>query len=175
VDDLFNKKKNEDVDNGLFADNDFGDDDDEDYEDDFDTEKEKSNQKKHDDIFNKSNDIVSAPADKSKSNVPSSKPEDPKKEAAGIKATGSLQQPTEDDDEEEPDQEKLINDQFQLIYANDPELRQLLGGEISSLSLEEKYQIMTAYMNGGGVQALLGEEKGEFDPEEQKMIEEQFQ
>ena len=30
-------------------------------------------------------------------------------------------------------------------------------------------------MNGGGVQALLGEEKGEFDPEEQKMIEEQFQ
>lgn len=105
MDDLFNKKKNEDVDNGLFADNDFGDDDDEDYEDDFDTEKEKSNQKKHDDIFNKSNDIVSAPADKSKSNVPSSKPEDPKKEAAGIKATGSLQQPTEDDDEEEPDQE----------------------------------------------------------------------
>ena len=49
----------------------------------------------------------------------------------------------------------------------------MLGNEISNLTLEEKYQIMTAYMNGGGVQALLGDDdKGGFDPEEQKMIEE---
>ena len=51
----------------------------------------------------------------------------------------------------------------------------MLGNEISNLTLEEKYQIMTAYMNGGGVQALLGEdEKGGFEAEEVKMIEEQF-
>jgi hypothetical protein len=34
-------------------------------------------------------------------------------------------------------------------------LRQVLGQEIDSLSLEEKYQIMNAYMKGGGVQGLL--------------------
>ena len=194
VDDLFSKKKNNDDDNGLFVDNDFGDDDiDDDYEDDFEDDKAKSNQKKHDDIFNKSkeknvvpaagNSSSSSAADKGKKLPELGKnPQDSKgaseikKEAVGVKATGSLQQPTEDDDDDsEPDQEKLINDQFQLIYDNDPELRQLLGNEISNLTLEEKYQIMTAYMNGGGVQALLGDDdKGGFDPEEQKMIEEQF-
>ena len=100
MEDLFNKKsKNNEEDNGLFVDNDFGDDDDDDYEDDFEDDKHKSNQKKHDDIFNKSKDKNDVPAatDKSKkSQEVVNKPEDkkvavePKKEAAGIKATGSL-------------------------------------------------------------------------------------
>ena len=78
---------------------------------------------------------------------------------------GKLQPSEEDDDEDldAEDQEKMINDQFKLIYDNDPELRQVLGAEISSLTLEEKYQIMNAYMNGGGVQALLGDEDKGFD------------
>lgn len=56
VDDMFAKKKNADEDNGLFVDNDFGDDDVDDYEDDFEDDKQKSNQKQHDDLFNKSKD-----------------------------------------------------------------------------------------------------------------------
>ena len=105
VDDLFSKKKNNDEDNGLFVDNDFGDDDiDDDYEDDFEDDKMKSNQKKHDDIFNKSKEknVVpgaagSSAADKGKKLPELGKaPEDkksvePKKVAAGVKATGSLQ------------------------------------------------------------------------------------
>ncbi len=99
VDDLFGKKKNNEDDNGLFVDNDFGDEEDEDYEEDFEDDKHKSNQKKHDDIFNKSKDKnvvpgVSNDKDK-KQGVVASKPEDkkaaePKKEAAGVKVTGSL-------------------------------------------------------------------------------------
>ena len=55
----------------------------------------------------------------------------------------------------------MINDQFNLIYENDPQLRQLLGSETSGLSLEEKYQILQAYMQGGGVKGLLGDEEKE--------------
>ncbi len=52
----------------------------------------------------------------------------------------------------------------------------MLGKEIDGLSLEEKYQIMNAYMKGGGVQGLLGEEDNEgVDEEEAKVIEEEFQ
>ena len=72
VDDLFSKKNNNDDDNGLFVDNDFGDDDiDDDYEDDFEDDKAKSNQKKHDDIFNKSKEknVVPAAGNSSSSSV----------------------------------------------------------------------------------------------------------
>ena len=43
--------------------------------------------------------------------------------------------------------------------------------------MEEKYQIMTAYMNGGGVQGLLGDEedpKGGLDEDEAKVVEDEF-
>jgi hypothetical protein len=52
----------------------------------------------------------------------------------------------------------------------------VLGQEISTLTLAEKYQIMTAYMQGGGVQALLGEEEaaGGMSEEDAKAVEEQF-
>jgi len=61
------------------------------------------------------------------------------------------------------------------LYDNDPELRKALNNDINGLSLEEKFQIMTAYMNGGGVQALLGEdEKGGLDEDEAKIVEDEF-
>lgn len=40
-----------------------------------------------------------------------------------------------------------------------------------SLTLEEKYQILTAYMQGGGVQGLL---EPEIDEEDERQIEEEF-
>jgi hypothetical protein len=45
----------------------------------------------------------------------------------------------------------MINEQFKAIYDKDPQLRQVIGSEVASLTVEEKYQILTAYMNGGGV------------------------
>jgi hypothetical protein len=58
-------------------------------------------------------------------------------------------------------------------------VRQLLGEDAqTTLSLEQKYQILTAYMNGGGIKGLLQDEEegagGEIDPEEEKMIEDEF-
>ena len=53
-------------------------------------------------------------------------------------------------------------------------MRQVLGNEAAALSLEEKYQVLTAYMNGGGVQGLLEDDKVELDPEEQKLVEDEF-
>lgn len=62
------------------------------------------------------------------------------------------------------------------MYESDPQLRQVLGQEIASLTLAEKYQIMTAYIQGGGVQALLGEEDAAagISDEDAKAVEEQF-
>lgn len=69
----------------------------------------------------------------------------------------------------------MINDQFNYIYENDPQLKQVLGSEVEGLSLEEKYQIMNAYMKGGGVQGLLADDDNEgLDEEEAKEIESQF-
>jgi hypothetical protein len=43
------------------------------------------------------------------------------------------------------------------------------------MSLEDKYSIMQSYMKHGGVQGLLMEDESEqFDPEEAKAIEDQF-
>jgi hypothetical protein len=47
----------------------------------------------------------------------------------------------------------------------------------TTLSLDQKYQILTAYMNGGGIKGLLQEDEegaGEMAPEEEKMIEDEF-
>jgi hypothetical protein len=65
-----------------------------------------------------------------------------------------------------------------LIYERDPQLRQVIGAEVASLTLEEKYQILQAYMNGGGVQGLLeGGATGagdDMDSEDERTIEEEF-
>ena len=133
--------KAEDQDNGLFVDNDFGDDFEEESEEDVKVEKKPAR-----DIFENSHSQEA--------------PKNPQ------------EKPVVEKQEEEEDQEKMINEQFQLIYDRDAQLRQVIGAEAASLTLEEKYQILTAYMNGGGVQGLL--EDADMDPEEEKAIEEEF-
>ena len=59
-------------------------------------------------------------------------------------------------------------------------MRQVIGAEANTLTLEEKYQILTAYMQGGGVQGLLddnaegAEADGEVDSEDERAIEDEF-
>ena len=43
-----------------------------------------------------------------------------------------------------------------MIYDGDPELRAILQDDIEKISVAEKYQILSAYINGGGVKGLLG-------------------
>ena len=52
----------------------------------------------------------------------------------------------------------------------------MIGTEVQTLTLEEKYQILQAYMNGGGVQGLLDAEGGgqEMDSEDERTIEDEF-
>lgn len=50
---------------------------------------------------------------------------------------------------------KAIEDQFRVLYDGDPELRKVLEkSDVATFSVEEKYQIMEAYMQGGGAQGL---------------------
>jgi hypothetical protein len=57
-------------------------------------------------------------------------------------------------------------------------LRQVIGSEVASLTLEEKYQILQAYMNGGGVQGLIDGGVGgageDMDSEDERTIEDEF-
>lgn len=54
----------------------------------------------------------------------------------------------------------------------------MIGSEVASLTLEEKYQILQAYMNGGGVQGLIeggaGGAADDMDSEDERTIEEEF-
>ena len=68
-----------------------------------------------------------------------------------------------------------------MIYERDPQLRQVIGNEVQTLTLEEKYQILQVYMNGGGVQGLLEADIGagggggqDMDSEDERNIEEEF-
>ena len=52
-------------------------------------------------------------------------------------------------------QRKAIEEQFQVLYDGDPELRKVLEkSDVSTFSVEEKYQIIEAYMQGGGAAGL---------------------
>ena len=45
------------------------------------------------------------------------------------------------------------------------------------MTLEDKYHVITAYMRGGGIRGLIGEDEddvGDLSPEEQRMVEEEF-
>ena len=53
----------------------------------------------------------------------------------------------------------MIEEQFMTIYNNDPQLREVLQENIEKFSIQEKYQILTAYINGGGVQGLIEQEE----------------
>lgn len=50
---------------------------------------------------------------------------------------------------------KTIEDRFKALYDGDPELRKVLEkSDVATFSVEEKYQIMEAYMQGGGAAGL---------------------
>ena len=77
----------------------------------------------------------------------------------------------EEDDREmsEENTKKAIEEQFQALYDDDPELRKVLEkSDVNTFSVEEKYQIIDAYMQGGGAQGLQIEMQ---DDEEEEMDE----
>jgi hypothetical protein len=94
------------------------------------------------------------------------------------------------EDEREMSEEntkKAIEEQFQALYDGDPELRKVLEkSDVNTFSVEEKYQIIDAYMQGGGAQGLQIEmqedEEEEMDEqtleqmsrEDKRALEEQF-
>lgn len=95
-----------------------------------------------------------------------------------------------EEDEREMSEEntkKAIEEQFQALYDGDPELRKVLEkSDVNTFSVEEKYQIIDAYMQGGGAQGLQIEmqedEEEEMDEqtleqmsrEDKRALEEQF-
>jgi len=91
-----------------------------------------------------------------------------------------------DDENAVEENSKAINEQFQMIYNSDPELRKALEkSDVASFSVEEKFQIIEAYMQGGaaGLQIELEDEDDdeidekalmEMSKEEVQAIESQF-
>ena len=76
---------------------------------------------------------------------------------------------SEDDGPMTDEQQKAIEEQFQMIYDKDPELRKALEkSDVNNFSVMEKYQIIEAYMQGGaaGLQIEL-----EDDEEDEKVVE----
>ena len=66
------------------------------------------------------------------------------------------------DDGDEEENHKAIHEQFQMIYNADPELRKALEkSDVASFSVEEKFQIIEAYMQGGaaGLQIELEDDE----------------
>jgi hypothetical protein len=54
---------------------------------------------------------------------------------------------------------KIMLEQFNFYYQNDPALKQLLGADAASLTVDEKLEILKAYIEGGGVKGLLNDEE----------------
>lgn len=53
------------------------------------------------------------------------------------------------------DQRQAIEDEFKKLYEKDPELRAaLVKSDVNSLGLEDKYQIIEAYLSEGGIKNL---------------------
>ena len=78
------------------------------------------------------------------------------------------------------EQIKAIEEQFQTLYEKDPELRKALEkSDVSNFTVNEKLQIIEAYMAGGGAAGLQIEleEDDEEDDEEaiKQMSEEEIQ
>lgn len=61
---------------------------------------------------------------------------------------------------------KAVEDKFKQLYDEDPELRQVLGkADPSTFSVEEKYQIIEAYIHQGGAAGLQIEMEDEDEEE----------
>lgn len=55
----------------------------------------------------------------------------------------------------EAEQKREIEEQFKMIYEGDPELRKTLErSDVANFTVEEKFQIIEAYMAGGGAAGL---------------------
>jgi hypothetical protein len=78
----------------------------------------------------------------------------------------------------EEEQMRMIEDQFKSLYEYDADVRKLIPmEEVKKMTLEDKYHVITAYMRGGGIRGLIGEDEddvGDLSPEEQRMVEEEF-
>jgi len=58
---------------------------------------------------------------------------------------------SKDAEDEEVQTRKAIEKQFKELYEGDSELRKVLEkSDVNSFGIEEKYQIIEAYMQGGG-------------------------
>ncbi len=58
-------------------------------------------------------------------------------------------------DIDDPENNKIIDEQFKAIYEKDPELRKALEkSDVSTFTTFEKFQILEAYTQGGGASAL---------------------
>ena len=67
---------------------------------------------------------------------------------------------------------KAIEDQFSKLYKGDPELRDVLKhSDVEGLSIEDKYRIITAYMEGGGAQGLRIDLVDEDEEEDARVVE----
>ena len=52
-------------------------------------------------------------------------------------------------------QQRAIEEQFQVLYDGDPELLKVLDqSDVNTFRVEEMYQIIEAYMQGGGAAGL---------------------
>ena len=75
------------------------------------------------------------------------------------------------------EQIKAIEEQFQTLYEKDPELRKALEkSDVSNFTVNEKLQIIEAYMAGGGAAGLqieLEEDEEEDDEEAIKQMSEE--
>ena len=65
-------------------------------------------------------------------------------------------------EEMDPEEVKMIEEQFRDIYTSDPKLREMIGGDPTTLNVKEKFQILMAYKKGG-IQGLMGEGEEEED------------
>ena len=72
----------------------------------------------------------------------------------------------------EEQQHKAIEEQFDSIYTKDPELRKALEkSDVSNFTVGEKYQIIEAYMQGGGAGALQIELEDDDEDDEKALME----
>lgn len=129
---------------------------------------------KYEDFIDDIPTINDAPADKHSDNESKKKNdffEPTKSKPASVPEKSKQQEPAQtqnkkkpfeiqaDEDEEvemtEEAQQKAIEEQFQALYDGDPELRKVLEkSDVNTFSVEEKYQIIEAYMQGGGAAGL---------------------
>lgn len=114
------------------------------------------------DLFDTSKDRVAKKKAQAKNNKGKDSDEDfdlgfssSKKKSVADSAGDSKKKGAREEDLTEEQQKKEIEEQFKMIYEGDPELRKTLErSDVANFTIEEKYQIIEAYMAGGGAAGL---------------------